>query len=369
MTNVDPFRRYIEAAMTLLADPDARPDRDALRVVCGGELRELQQTEAVLAMTLETTGGLIYLEMPEHAVWLGPRRVVVFRHAAPGSPRTFDVEPDCAFWTGDDHAPLLMVSRAGNRHFRLSREGLVEGEGRPDGDLQEGFERGTRRLRAAAGAPPADDFLSREEFTGGGELDPDFMLELLSASDPGARASMMRHTVALRSMLTGRLHDREVEGLLIGADFKTTLEVAEQYKALTAADGAARIMIGFDADDPCGPPASFGLWHSRDGVATFYDRCAPWMPPAGGRALLVGQNARELRCFRYQRGEFVGTPGGPAKDPWPGIHRAKARMARLVTTPAVANAVGDVHLRFAAQGREPVFVTLPTGPLSDGDEG
>ncbi|MGH2192671.1 hypothetical protein, partial [Enterococcus faecalis] len=89
-------------------------------------------------------------------------------------------------------------------------------------------------------------------------LDPEFRLELLASSDPEARANMMRHTVAL----TGRLHDREVSGLLIGADFKTTLEGVERIRDLTAADGNDRLMVGFDVDDARGPPASFGLWHA-----------------------------------------------------------------------------------------------------------
>lgn len=364
----DPHRRYAEAARDLFGSPDARPGRDAFRVVCGSQIREEAQTAAVLAMALETTGGLLYLEMPEHGVWLGPQRLVAIRRTAPGSGHRFDLTPNCAFWAADDHAELLVASRDGARHFELGTEGLRVRDGAPAGDLEEGFGRAAARLRAAAGAPDPDH-QPRElaEMIGDDDLDPAYRLELLASSDPKARASMMRHTVALRSMMTGRLHDREVPRVLFGANFGTTLTGVEDMKALTRADGHDRIMIGFDVDDPSGPPANFGLWHIRDGVATFYDRCAPWIPTAGTRAFLIGQNDQEVMTFRYQPGRtLLRTAGTPAKDPWPGIRRAAARLARLVETTAVRNAVGDVHIRIAPSGGGDMMLTLPTGPLSDG---
>ena len=172
---------------------------------------------------------------------------------------------------------------------------------------------------------------------------------------------MMQHTVALRLMLTGRLQDEDVARVFVGADFQTTLEEVERLKEITRIDGNDRIMIGFDVDDPTGPPASFGLWHVRNGVAAFYDRCVPWLPPTGNRACLIGQNAAELAHFIYRPGQtLLLSRGSPAKDPWPGINRALTKLAKLVNTPAVRNAVGDVHLRVACEGCDETFLRLPT---------
>ncbi|WP_310596218.1 MULTISPECIES: hypothetical protein [unclassified Sphingomonas] len=357
----DPHLRYAEATMRLLDTPGARPSPDAFRVICGGTISDEAQTAALLSMALETTGGLLYLEMPEQAVWLGPQRLIVLRLTGHVE-RRFDVEPDCAFWTADGQAPLLIASRDGSRHFELGEEGLTAHDGSPAGDLNGGFARAAERLRTEAGAAEAHQ-QPREiaDMIEDKALDPEFRLELLASSDPEARANMMRHTVAL----TGRLHDREVSGLLIGADFKTTLEGVERIRDLTAADGNDRLMVGFDVDDARGPPASFGLWHARKGVTTFYDRCAPWMPPTGNRAWLIAQNDSQIMLFRFQSGRLAGTPGRPAADPWPGIRRARERLAKLVGTPAVRNAVGDVQVRIQTGTGEPTFATLPTGPLSE----
>ncbi|MCB8835781.1 hypothetical protein LJD42_30000, partial [Escherichia coli] len=73
----DPHLRYAEATMRLLVTPGARPSPDAFRVICGGTFSDEAQTAALLSMALETTGGLLYLEMPEQAVWLGPQRLIV----------------------------------------------------------------------------------------------------------------------------------------------------------------------------------------------------------------------------------------------------------------------------------------------------
>ena len=367
----DPYYCYADAVMTLLVAPGEAPGGDAVRVVCGGELRKMDQTAAVLSLATEVGSGLIYLEMPERGAELGPQRLIVFRPTASTPERKFDLDVDGALWAANERAPLLVVSRANDRHFEIGTAGLNEHTGMPAGDLAAGFELATLRIRNAAemsaanraddaGKVGANDVLTDSGLINDPELDPDYRLELLSASDPAARASMMRHTVALRSMMTGRLHDRDVAHVLFGANFGSTLEGVEHLKALTGADGRDRIMIGFDVDDPLGAPANFGFSHLRDGVPTFYDQCAPWMPPTSNRVLLIGQNDREIMTFHYKPGHpLVREPGRPARDPWPGIRRAQARLAKLVTTPAVRNAVGDVYLRVAPEGRTESLFTLP----------
>ncbi|MCB8828284.1 hypothetical protein LJD47_25065, partial [Escherichia coli] len=137
---------------------------------------------------LETTGGLLYLEMPEQAVWLGPQRLIVLRLTGHVE-RRFDVEPDCAFWTADGQAPLLIASRDGSRHFELGEDGLPAHDGSPAGDLNGGFARAAERLRTEAGAAEAHQ-QPREiaDMIEDKALDPEFRLELLASSDPEARA-------------------------------------------------------------------------------------------------------------------------------------------------------------------------------------
>lgn len=188
---------------------------------------------------------------------------------------------------------------------------------------------------------------------------PPLELQMLTASDPNVRANMMRHTVALRFMLTGKLHDRETPGVLIGANFGATLESVDHYTMLTQTDGCDRVMIGFDVDDALGTPETYGLWHFEKGIATFYDRCTPWAAPGEERALLLAGNAGGFATFRKRPAQrLLRTPGVPEGDLGVGIHDAKTRLAGLVDTPAIRDAVGDIHIRIQ-MGDDESFVTLP----------
>ena len=183
--------------------------------------------------------------------------------------------------------------------------------------------------------------------------DTGLSLQMLSAMDPAGQANMMSHTVALRLMLTGQLHDEEVSGVMFGACFGITDEQEAAHIALTTADGADRFMIAFDVDDPAGPPIGYGLFHKEGAEAVLLGRCAPWTSADGMRTLLVAANdATDVGTFSYRHGvNLRRKPGVPSRDPEPGYRRARARMARLVASPRVRNAVGPIYM--AVRGGNP----------------
>lgn len=173
----------------------------------------------------------------------------------------------------------------------------------------------------------------------------DVALQALSASDPAAQASMMRHIVALRLMVTGHLRDADVARVAFGACFGVTVDAEAHFAKLTGIDGVDRVIVAFDVDDPSGPPSGFGLFHIEDGAVSFYDRCRPWATPDGGRAMLVAANDQEVARFSNQPGRALRrTAGGPPGDPTPGYRRAQARLARLVASANVRDAVDEVHV-------------------------
>lgn len=204
--------------------------------------------------------------------------------------------------------------------------------------------------------------------------DPEFELELLSATDPSSQTNMMSHTFALRLMLTGRLRDEEVPGVMFGACFGINDDQEAFYLALTQADGADRIMIVFDVDDPCGPPIGYGLFRNEGSTAALYGRCSPWTATDGTRTLLVaGNDATDIATYSYQPGgNLQRKPGIPSRNPLDGYRRARARLARLTASPRVREAVGPVYLAVRggsdgegpADAHETMIMVMPPPPAS-----
>lgn len=155
-------------------------------------------------------------------------------------------------------------------------------------------------------------------------------LQMLTVSDPAARSHMMRHVIALRKLLTGRMSDRDVPGLMIGTTFGVSDGAEAAYTVSTEIDGIARILIAFDVDDAKGPPQGYGLFLKEEGRVRMYDYAGPWKPAGVGRALLSAAN--DLGgggFFAYQRKTMVRVATPPSGQFAPGYERAKARVAAL----------------------------------------
>ncbi len=169
-------------------------------------------------------------------------------------------------------------------------------------------------------------------------MDAAAQLRLLSMSDEKTRTNMMRHILATRMLLTGKHRDCEVAKIALGACFGVTDAAEVQLTELTRQDGCDRVCIGFDVDDPQGPPSALGLCH-RDGDAVlFFETCTFWSPPGGDRAgILVGGGggwASWHLSYRPGRG-LVRVERDPGESPEAGIRRASARYRKLATSAVV----------------------------------
>lgn len=113
-------------------------------------------------------------------------------------------------------------------------------------------------------------------------LDPLLRLQILTASDPKARANMMRYAAAVRIMLTGQKDETEDLKILIGMGFGMSDATDLKYQMLTRLDGCDRMYLRFDVDDACGPPDGLGLIRLQGGEPVSYGQCRIWSPPRTG---------------------------------------------------------------------------------------
>lgn len=166
-------------------------------------------------------------------------------------------------------------------------------------------------------------------------------LQMLTLSDPAARANMLRHIAAVRLLFTDDIADAEHHGLLIGSGFGISDDAEEQCYRSVAADGVSRLYLMFDVDDALGPPYAYGLFHREDGETVFYHYAGPWMPLDGGKPLISASNGKRAGFFVYRRGRLRRAAKPPASDFKPGYSRAATRIAALLRTPGIRDFAPD----------------------------
>lgn len=158
-------------------------------------------------------------------------------------------------------------------------------------------------------------------------------LQTLSASDPLARANILRHVAACTHLLTGRPGiDALPPEPLVGAGFRLVDGEEKLLGNLTRHDGVERIYIAFDIDDAQGQPIGISLFRKESEHVFCYRSCEMWSPLGDGRALLVPTGDGEpAGYFAFRRCQpFRWVSGSVPGDFVAGLRRTESRIARLL---------------------------------------
>lgn len=162
-------------------------------------------------------------------------------------------------------------------------------------------------------------------------------LQELSASDPLARANMLRHVAACTQLLTGRPGvDALPSEPFVGAGFRFENGEAQLFATFTRNDAVERIYIAFDIDDARGLPIGIGLFRKEGDDVICYGLCKIWSPVGGGRAVLVPLEEDGYKgYFSFRKGQpFRWVAGSVPGDFDAGLRRTQARVARLMRSAA-----------------------------------
>jgi hypothetical protein len=184
-------------------------------------------------------------------------------------------------------------------------------------------------------------------------------LHLLSVSDPAASANMMRHVSALSIMLAGRRgrDKRPGEPEIVGC-FLLTHGDHHVIAAVTRKTGIDQVCLGFDVDDPVGPPKAIGLFRKDGDGVVMYGACRLWAPANDGHALLVPSESGEFGHFAFQPGaslRHIATL--PSGDLEAGFRRAACRWGKLVGSAELRDAHRGAFMHVIQNKGREVFAT------------
>jgi len=180
-------------------------------------------------------------------------------------------------------------------------------------------------------------------------VDPQIQLQMLTVSDRNARANMMRHSAALRIVLTGQKDETKDMKVLIGMGFGMSDATDERYQSLTRIDGCDRLYLRFDVDDACGSPNGLGLIRQEGADAVLYGRCRLWAPRDTGRPVIFFLHEGRYGHFTYSPDKNLKRVDRlPSQDMMPGFLRADAMLAKLVASKRLQD-IGEPLVYFSPE--------------------
>lgn len=190
-------------------------------------------------------------------------------------------------------------------------------------------------------------------------------LQELTATDPAARANILRYVAAYSLMVTGR-RARERRGDEPQTVGGFVLTHGDQYLCAEATrrGGRDQLYIAFDVDDAASAPVAAGVFSKRGEDVVVFGNCRLWSPANDGRALLVPQGVDGYGGYlAFQPGRpFRHVDASLPGDVEAGYRRADARLRRLLASDELRSIRDEGYLHVVRnEGRD---IHVNTTPLA-----